>query len=101
LDNLDRKLEALCQQYSTGVHRKQNGRYFGLLGKRKKLLMQGEADPARREALKIQIRDINRAMLQTPQADYKDPSYTRVKFLRYADDVVIGVIGPKALAEQI
>jgi hypothetical protein len=101
LDKLDRQLDALCRQYSTGVHRKQNGRYFGLLGKRKKLLIQGEADPASREALKAQIGDINRSILQTPQADYKDPSYIRVKFLRYADDVVVGVIGPKALAEQI
>ena len=52
-------------------------------------------------ALKAQIRDLNQRILQTPAYDYNDPSYTRVKFLRYADDVMIGVIGPKTLAEQI
>ena len=40
-------------------------------------------------------------MLQTPSYDYQDPSYTRVKFLRYADDVAVGVIGPKALPKQV
>jgi hypothetical protein len=58
-------------------------------------------DSTLRESLKDEIRALNRRILQTPTDDFNDPSYTRVKFLRYADDVVVGVIGPKSLAEQV
>ena len=51
--------------------------------------------------LRKPIREINLRILQTPSDDFHDPSYTRVKFLRYADDVIIGIIGPKSLAEQV
>ncbi len=38
---------------------------------------------------------------ESPTADYYDPNYRRVKFLRYADDTAISIIGPKSLAEKI
>jgi group II intron reverse transcriptase/maturase len=101
LDKLDQKLEAICRQHTQGKRRKTNATYLSLQGKRKQLLMLGEAEPALREALKDKIRDLNRRILQTSVYDFNDPSYTRVKFLRYADDVTVGVIGPKALAEQV
>jgi len=101
LDQLDRKLDVLCQQYSQGERRTPNGIYMTLMKRRKKLLLQGEADPSLRKRLKNQLRKLNRDILQTPPYDYNDPTYTRVKFLRYADDTVIGVIGPKTVAERI
>src|SRR5260370_30599496 len=36
-----------------------------------------------------------------PISDYSRPSFIPVKFLRHADDVLIGVIGPKTLAQRI
>ena len=63
--------------------------------------MQGEAEPELRGTLQDELRDLNRHILQTPVSDYNDPAYSRVRFLRYADDVIIGVTGPKALAEQV
>ena len=101
LDKLDGELEAICQRHSQGENRRQNGAYYGLLGKRKQLLVLGEVDSTLRESLKDEIRALNRRILQTPTDDFNDPSYTRVKFLRYADDVVVGVIGPKPLAKQV
>ncbi len=101
LDRLDQELEALCRQYSQGQTRKPNPAYSKLKYQRKKLLEQGEADPSRREALKAELRDLDQRFLHTPSLDFHDAAYTRVKFLRYADDTVIGIIGPKALAEQI
>jgi group II intron reverse transcriptase/maturase len=101
LDKLDRKLDAICQQYSKGKCRTPNESYLALRRQRTALLTAGEAEPELREPLKDQIRDLNRRILQLSSHDYNDPSYTRVRFLRYADDAVIGVIGPKALAEQI
>ncbi len=63
--------------------------------------MQGETSLELRKTLAKPIREINLRILRTPVYEYDDPSYTRVKFLRYADDVIIGVIGPKILAEQV
>jgi len=101
LDKLDRKLEAICQQYTQGEVRKANVKYAYLLGLRKQFLVQGETSPGLRKTLAKPIREINLRILQTPVYEYNDPAYTRVKFLRYADDVIIGVIGPKSLAEQV
>jgi nicotine oxidoreductase len=101
LDKLDRKLEAICQQYSAGNHRKPNAAYSTLMKQRKRLLELGETEPAFRESLRNEIRDLNRRILQTAPYDYDDAAYTRVKFLRYADDTIIGIIGPKALAEHV
>jgi group II intron reverse transcriptase/maturase len=101
LDKLDQKLATLCQQYSTGERREPNAAYYALQSQRKQLLQLGEAAPALRESLEDEIRQLNRRMLQTPAYDYNDAAYTRVKFLRYADDTIVGIIGPKALAEQI
>ena len=101
LDKLDQKLDAICRQYSTGKRRKPNTAYNALQKRRKQLLELGETEPAIRESLKDEIRDINRHILQTPAYDYNDPSYIRVKFLRYADDTIVGIIGPKSLAERI
>jgi group II intron reverse transcriptase/maturase len=101
LDQLDRKLATLCEQYMRGKSRKQNSRQVALMQKRKRLLEQGEADPSSRTTLQPVLRKLNQCILQTPALDYHDPSYTRVKFLRYADDTVVGVIGPKVLVEQV
>jgi len=101
LDKLDQKLAEMCQQYSQGKYRRRNPAHIHLMQQRKRLLEQGEADPTIRASLKEPIRQLNHQILATPAAKYNDPAYTRVKFLRYADDVAIGVIGPKSLARQI
>lgn len=101
LNKLDWKLEAICHHHTQGQSRKPNRAYYRLLRQRKQILIQGEADLAQRETRKAELRALNHRILQTPGHDYDDPSYTRVKFLRYADDIAVGVIGPKALAEQV
>lgn len=101
LDKLDQKLANICQQHSQGKHRRYSSAKAQLMKKRKQLLERGEANPAIRDHIKEDLRHLNRQILATPTAKYNDPSYTRVKFLRYADDVAIGVIGPKSLAKQI
>lgn len=101
LDKLDQKLEAICQQNTIGKRRESNPKYYPILLQRTELLKWGQANPKFRKLLKPDIDHLNRQILQTPAYDYNAPTYTRVKFLRYADDVLIGVIGPKALAEQV
>lgn len=101
LDKLDQKLAAICQHHNQGKHRRYSSAHAQLMKQRKQLLKQGEANPEARDDLKEPIRQINHQILATPAARYNDPSYIRVKFLRYADDVAIGVIGPKSLAKQV
>jgi group II intron reverse transcriptase/maturase len=101
LDKLDKKLAEMGQQYSQGKYRRRNCMHIQLMQRRKRLLEQGEADPTIRASLEEPIRQLNHQILATPAAKYNDPAYIRVKFLRYADDVAIGVIGPKSLARQI
>jgi len=101
LDQLDRKLEAISQRCSRGVYREPTAQYHTLLDQRKQLLIQGEIHPQLRSGLVQPIRELNHRILHALVYDYHDLSYTRVKFLRYADDVIIGVIGPKSLAEQV
>ena len=101
LDKLDWQLAGICEQHSQGKYRKQSGQKVRLMEERKRLLEQGEIEPETREQLQPELAEMNRRILATPAADYQDAGYTRVKFLRYADDVVIGVIGQKKLAEQV
>jgi hypothetical protein len=40
-------------------------------------------------------------MQQLPSLDPTDPGYRRLRYLRYADDWLIGFIGPRNEAEEI
>src|SRR5258708_32591522 len=40
-------------------------------------------------------------MRTVPYGDSMDPGYRRLKYIRYADDHILGFIGPKVEAEQI
>jgi group II intron reverse transcriptase/maturase len=101
LSKLDRKLEAFCEQYSQGQRRKPNSAYQTLMKARKDVLEQGEADPGCRDQLQGPLRLLNQRILRTPVYAYHGPTYTRVKFLRYADDVAVAVIGSKTLVQHI
>lgn len=101
LSKLDGKLGVLCEQYSQGERRKQNSQRIALMKARQQVLEQGEADPSCRANLQRNLRMLNQQILRTPAAAYSDPAYARVKFLRYANDVAVGLIGPKTLAEHL
>ena len=44
---------------------------------------------------------LRKQMQQLPSSDPQDPGFRRLRYVRYADDFVLGFIGPKAEAEQI
>ena len=49
----------------------------------------------------IVTKTLRRKMQRLPSGDPIDPGYRRLRYVRYADDFVLGFIGPKAEAEQI
>src|SRR3990167_6857804 len=48
-----------------------------------------------------EIREWERRRLEKPSLDQLDPTYRRLRYCRYADDFVIGVIGSKEDARKI
>src|SRR6201981_1811805 len=56
---------------------------------------------ARKRGDRAEARDLLRQLRTLPRADPMDPGYRRLKYTRYADDHILGFIGPKAEAEQI
>jgi hypothetical protein len=47
------------------------------------------------------VRRLRTRMRQLPRGDPHDPGYRRLRYLRYADDHLLGFTGPKAEAEEI
>ena len=46
-------------------------------------------------------RPIRRQAQRLPSVDPDDPNYRRLRYVRYADDVLLGFNGPRAEAEGI
>lgn len=94
LDRLDRKVEEIRARYETGEGKRLNPAYRKIQRERAELIeTHGEHHPEAK-ALEQQMRDL-------PSLDPKDPNFIRVRYLRYADDWIVGVCGPKSLADEI
>jgi hypothetical protein len=93
LNKLDQYVENTLIPMSTkGARRKKNLHYDALLCQGYRLRKRGryaEAAKARKAAQKL------------PSVDLCDPDYRRLRFVRYADDWLLGLIGTKEEAEQI
>jgi group II intron reverse transcriptase/maturase len=93
LHELDNYIEKeIIPRHTRGDRRKPNPAWSALASQRRKSRRHGERSEAR-ETL--------RQMRRVPSADPADPGYRRLHYCRYADDVLLGFIGPKAEAEQI
>ena len=47
------------------------------------------------------MRALRQQLRGLPTQDPRDPGYRRLRYLRYADDTLLGFAGPKAEAEEI
>ena len=93
LDRLDVFAETvLIPQHTQGTHRKRNPEYWRIQNRMRSARQRGDRDTAR--ALRRQLR-------QLPSRDPHDPGYRRLRYTRYADDHLLGFVGPKAEAEAI
>ena len=93
LDKLDTFVEQeLIPQYTRGARRRLNPEYARVQSRRRRARMRGDRAAAR---------DLQRQLRTLPRDDPMDPGYRRLKYLRYADDHILGFIGPKAEAEEI
>jgi len=93
LDKLDKFVEReLIPQYTRGARRKPNPEYARIAGRLRR---------ARRHGDRAAARDLGKQLRTLPRDDPMDPGYRRLKYIRYADDHILGFTGPKAEAEEI
>jgi len=93
LHKLDEFVEQeLIPQYTRGARRKSNPEYNRIKARR---------NHARKHGNRAAARDLEKQMRTLPSTDPMDPGYRRLRYLRYADDHILGLTGPKAEAEQI
>ena len=93
LHKLDVYVETvLIPQYTRGKRRRLNPEY-------RRRYRQLARERARGD--RFRIRDLRRDLRRLPSLDPQDPGYRRLRYSRYADDHLLGFIGPKAEAEAI
>jgi Type II intron maturase len=93
LSRLDEFVEkVLIPQYTQGQGRKRNPEYSRV----KRLLKS-----ARQSGDRAKVRELTRQLRTLPAGDPMDSEYRRLRYIRYADDHILGFIGSKAEAEAI
>jgi hypothetical protein len=93
LDRLDKFVETeLIPEYTRGAHKARNPAYTQVEAAIKR---------ARRRGDSTAVRTLRRQQRRLPARDPRDPGYRRLRYVRYADDHLLGFIGPTAEAEQI
>jgi group II intron reverse transcriptase/maturase len=93
LDKLDTLVAStLIPAYTRGERRGANPRYRRLLWRARRLRTAGRYGEAR---------DLRRQAQRLPSLDVTDPTYRRLRYIRYADDMLLGFIGPRQEAEEI
>jgi group II intron reverse transcriptase/maturase len=93
LHRLDAYVEQiLIPHYTRGASRRSNPVYRKVVNDSARARARGDRETARR---------LRTRMRQLPRGDPHDPGYRRLRYLRYADDHLLGFTGPKAEAEEI
>src|SRR5216683_2601110 len=93
LHKLDEYVEReLIPQYTRGERRRINPEYNRVSAR---------LSYARKTGNRARARDLGKQQRSLPSRDPVDPGYRRLKYSRYADDHILGFIGPRAEAEEI
>ena len=93
LDRLDRFVESdILPAFTRGEKRRLNPEYRHRYAKVQYARKRGNWEKAKR---------LMKAVRQVPSVDTRDPNYRRVRYVRYADDFLLGFAGPKAEAVEI
>ncbi|MFH8559301.1 reverse transcriptase/maturase family protein, partial [Streptomyces celluloflavus] len=100
MDRLDTFVETvLIPEYTRGTSRRKNPEYQKLenaiWNTRQRLAKRKEHTES------AQVRQWRKELRRHPVGDPHDPDYRRLRYIRYADDHLLGFTGPKAEAETI
>ena len=92
LHKLDMFIQRLKRIVDRGKQRGTNPEYSKLMARSSYLLKKGR---------KAESRKLRKQARQVGFADPKDSKFLRIAYVRYADDFLVGISGPKILAERI
>jgi group II intron reverse transcriptase/maturase len=93
LHKLDAFVETvLIPQYTRGARRAASPAYRRI---------ENAIARARKRGDRTTVRKLRQRQRSLPSRDPDDPGFRRLKYVRYADDHLLGFIGPKAEAEEI
>ena len=93
LDKLDTFVETvLIPKDTKGTGRARNSVYRKLVSQAHERYKQGRSKEAQ---------ELRKQFQQMPSQDPNDPNFRRLRYCRYADDFLLGFVGPKAEAEEI
>lgn len=103
LDNFDKYMDGVTQAFDKGKRRRTSHDYNSVLAQRTRLrrhLAKAENDEAKKEIM-AEIKAVEVKLHQIPFGDNMDETFRRIKYVRYADDFLVGVIGSKADCVQL
>lgn len=97
LDKLDKYMVEYISSFNIGKARKRNPEYKRIGNRKDKRVkkLKNERDRQKIAALRMEIKKLHREMQQHPATLDMDGDFKRMRYVRYADDFLIGVIGSK------
>lgn len=103
LDKLDKYMIEYIRNFNKGDKRKATPESSKLQARRYMLVrkLKVEKDEDERKQLIEKIKSIEKQKYSITYGDEMDPNFRKLKYVRYADDFLIGVIGSRKECEQI
>ena len=103
LDKLDKYVKEYIQHFDKGTKRRPGKESNNLANERKRTVrkLKKVKDGTEKAALVARLKAIEQERAAFPNGDEMDESYRRLKYIRYADDFILGVIGSKEDALRI
>ena len=103
LDRLDKFMKEYIEKFDRGKERKRCQQSVMLEFERKYIRnkLKRVKDQTRKTELIKQLKANQKESLRYPSGDEMDTGYKRLKYVRYADDFLIGIIGSKQDAKNI
>lgn len=103
LDKLDKYVKEYIRHFDMGTKRRPGKESNDLANERKRTVrkLKKIKDGTEKAALVARFKAIEQERAAFPSGDEMDGSYRRLKYIRYADDFILGVIGSKEDALRI
>ena len=103
LDKLDKYVKEYIRHFDMGTKRRPGKDSNDLANERKRTVrkLKKVKDGTEKAALVARLKAIEQERAAFPNGDEMDESYRRLKYIRYADDFILGVIGSKEEAQRI
>ena len=103
LDKLDKYVKEYIRHFDMGTKRRPGKESNDLANERKRTVrkLKKVKDGTEKAALVARLKAIEQERAAFPSGDEMDGSYRRHKYIRYADDFILGVIGSKEDALRI